>query len=64
MAFWQCGGRAGFIAGISFFISSFWYRIHLREEITKELCAHDLTCVDSVYGRMDSHAQWYLLNRF
>lgn len=36
----DCGGRARFIAGINFYISSSWCRIHLREgkSYRKTLC--------------------------
>lgn len=54
--------RARFIAGINFFVSSCWCRE--RERVIGKLCADVLTCLDSVHGRMDSQAQWYLLNRF
>lgn len=54
--------RARFIAGINFFVSSCWCRE--RERVIGKLHADVLTCLDSVHGRMDSQAQWYLLNRF
>lgn len=56
------GERARSIAGVNFLISSCWCRG--RERVTGKLCADVLICLDSVHGRTDSPAQWYLLYSF